>query len=192
MRSRVRAPDRIASRMSPASAIAPSNVSTNTSPRRITASSLSRISAVKPPTRSTCGARPQPGAAHQRLAAQRGAGDDVGAAHGRLEVVDDRHRHAIGRERSGDRLGPRPRAVPQPDLRDRPDRGMGAHQMRRHGAGADHGQHPGLGPGQVGGGQRRGRGGAAGRQRGAVHHGERRAGRPVEQHVEALHRRAGP
>ena len=62
------------------------------------------------------GARPQPGAPHQRLAAQRGAGDDVGAAHGRLEIVDHRHRHPSAAELGGHRLGPRPRAVPQPDL----------------------------------------------------------------------------
>ncbi len=132
------------------------------------------------------GARLEPPSLDQVFGGHRRGADHVGLRDRVAEGVDDRRAGV-----RGDRLGLRPRAVPhEHPLQRRPHRPVGGDEMRREPSGTDHqqGRHVVAGeePSAEGG---VGRGLAVG-QLGPVDQRHRVPVRPVEQHIQRLHRRS--
>ena len=131
------------------------------------------------------GAGLQPFAADERGGGKRRGRDDVGGGDGRREVRRRPYPQAGTVEPRGEAGGGLRRAVPDRDLVDGADRGMGGDESGRERAGADHDQPPGVFAGEVARGERRGGGGPPERQRLAVEDGKRLAALAGEQEIGA-------
>ena len=131
----------------------------------------------------------EPCAAHQRLGGQGGAGDDVGRCRRLGEIGHGSGRDPGGGEARREGSGLLRIAAPDQGLADRPRRAMRRDQIGRQRAGADHQMHSAVRSREIGGGERRGRGGTTQRQRRAVEHRTGIAGRGVKQQIGAVDRR---